>query len=292
MNLSALKSLVRIQQVSSFSKAAELENMTLSALSMQMKSLEEHFGKSLFDRSFRPPQLTPLGRKLAQQADKVVAAQTALSQLARAPETLAGHYRIGFIPSASVRLLPAFLEHVRDNERAASFEISSGLSEDLSEEVGLGVLDAALVTRVANTPRALGLHHVASEAMVFAAPAGEGDIRLPALSDRLPFIHFRPTSGIGELIQQTLAEFHHEPDQIIMLDSVEAAMECVKAGLGYTLLPRPDVRRCADESVMIVPWEGPMPQRELVLAYRRANANAEWVEALTQIMRVTLQDEG
>ena len=53
MNLTALKSLVRIDQVSSFSKAAELENMTLSALSMQMKTLESQLGVALFDRAFR-----------------------------------------------------------------------------------------------------------------------------------------------------------------------------------------------------------------------------------------------
>lgn len=289
MNLTALKSLVRIHQVSSFTKAAELENVTLSALSMQMKALEDQLGRPLFDRSFRPPQLTPLGRKLAVQAANVVAAQNTFAQMAEASDALTGHYRIGFIPSASVRLLPAFLGHVRDHQPAASFEVSSGLSEDLSEAVRLGVLDAALVTRVAKTAPALGLHHIASEEMVFAAPAQQSDIVLSDLPRQLPFVHFRPSSGIGQLIQQALVQFNHEPDQIIVLDSVEAAMECVKAGLGYTLLPRPDVQRCADARVRMVPWDDLLIQRELVLAVHSNNADTDWAHALARILRENIQ---
>ena len=84
--------------------------MTLSALSMQMKTLESQLGVALFDRAFRPPQLTPLGRQIAQQAGKVVAAQIELQHIAASPEPLSGHFRLGFIPSASVRLLPGFLQ--------------------------------------------------------------------------------------------------------------------------------------------------------------------------------------
>ena len=53
MQTRSLVTLVRISQVQFFSKAAELEGMTLSALSMQMKALEAEFGVNLFDRSCR-----------------------------------------------------------------------------------------------------------------------------------------------------------------------------------------------------------------------------------------------
>lgn len=68
MQTRSLKSLVQISQVGSFAKAAEQLNMTLSALSMQIKSLELELGVNLFDRSVRPPRLTPIGRSILDEA--------------------------------------------------------------------------------------------------------------------------------------------------------------------------------------------------------------------------------
>ena len=57
-----LKTLLKIKQVQSFAMTAEHLNMTLSAVSMQMKTLEQQLGVSLFDRQFRPPQTDSNGR--------------------------------------------------------------------------------------------------------------------------------------------------------------------------------------------------------------------------------------
>ena len=72
MQTHLLKTLLKISQVQSFALAAEHLNMTLSAVSMQMKSLEEQLDASLFDRKFRPPKLTPLGLAVAEKAQAVV----------------------------------------------------------------------------------------------------------------------------------------------------------------------------------------------------------------------------
>ena len=51
----------------------------------------------------------------------------------------------------------------------------------------------------------------------------------------------------------------------LVLDSVEAIMECVKAGVGFTLLPEPDVQRLADDQVVIIEPEGKDLHRHLAL---------------------------
>ena len=81
MNIRALETLVQISQVQSFSTAAEIRNMTLSAVSMQMKALEAELDVELFDRQSRPPRLTPLGRQVAVQARAILSERDGLTML-------------------------------------------------------------------------------------------------------------------------------------------------------------------------------------------------------------------
>ena len=68
MQTRSLRSLIKISQTGSFLRAAEQLHVTLSALSMQMKTLEAELGVGLFDRTVRPPRLTPMGRAVVVRA--------------------------------------------------------------------------------------------------------------------------------------------------------------------------------------------------------------------------------
>ncbi|MEE4189076.1 MAG: LysR family transcriptional regulator [Roseobacter sp.] len=280
MNLNALRSLVRIGQVQSFSKAADIENMTLSALSMQMKSLEHELDARLFDRSFRPPKLTPVGKTVATQAARMLQLKQEIVDACTGSETLAGRFHLGFIQSTSVRIMPGFLKTAREMHPGAAFSLTSGLSEDLTEQVRLGLMDAAVVTRVAGQTG--DLHHTAlgTERMAFAMPLSFQDSDMSDVHAQLPFIHFRPTSGIGQLIASAMAARLRQPDEIIVLDSLEAAMECVKEGLGYTLLPLPDIQRCCDGRAHVHVPDSPTIRREIVMVVRRENAKGRWAKVL------------
>ena len=72
MQTRALKNLVKISQVESFLQASDQLNMTLPALSMQMKALETELDVALFDRSVRPPRLTAIGRLVVEKARGII----------------------------------------------------------------------------------------------------------------------------------------------------------------------------------------------------------------------------
>jgi DNA-binding transcriptional LysR family regulator len=66
MSIRALKTLLAVHEHQSFQAAARTLHLTLPAVSMQMRQLEKIYEASLFDRSTRPPTLTPVGIRLAQ----------------------------------------------------------------------------------------------------------------------------------------------------------------------------------------------------------------------------------
>ena len=266
MNLNTLRTLTVVAEIGSFVDAAQRLNMTLSAVSMQMKTLETLLDADLFDRGFRPPQLTPLGRRVARHARTVLAAYDDLVGLCQSPDTIKGDFRIGFVPTSSVRLLPGFLVRVRARFPDAHFRIETGLSDDLLARLKAGTLDIAVVTGGDDVPRTMRTYPVSHEALVFCLPPHAADWSIEDCMARISFIHFMPHTGIGRLIAQQLDRMAATPSDVIVLDRVDAVAECVRAGVGFSILPEPDIRRFATDTIILRPMTPEPVTRDLVLA--------------------------
>lgn len=287
MQTRALKTLLRISQVGTFAAAADALNMTVSAVSMQIKALETELGVSLFDRAHRPPQLTPIGREVCDRATRIVAEEQAMIETCRTGHTLSGTFRIGFVATASVRLLPGFLAEARLRAPEARFDVETDVSEALEGKLLSGRIDAAVVTALPE-PNS-GLHYIPlrRERMVWVAPKNVADSKPQTLFATLPFFHFLPRSGIGRLIATQVARHAHPEGRVLYLDNVEAIMECVNAGLGFTLLPEPDVKRTAGPEARILadvgPDVSPVIARDLALAVPTRGGSAARADELAAL---------
>ncbi|MEL6476124.1 MAG: LysR family transcriptional regulator [Pseudomonadota bacterium] len=283
MQTRSLRTLVRVAKVGSFVKAAEQLNMTLSALSMQMKALETELDVEIFDRSVRPPRLTPIGRTIVEAATPLLQCEDRLLDLCRPTDRLVGHFRIGFVTSAAVRLLPDFLKTATRHAPQATFAFETGLSKVLQEKVVNGQLDAALVTDAEGVPDALSELVLREEPFVFAAHEVLLKDGLAGLLSEHPFFHFMPNTGIGKLIAGEMLK-HDRPrgSETIVLDNLEAIMECVSAGLGFTLLPAPDVERYRSYEVKSIGLSE-ASARKLVLATMRDGALGGREAALAEL---------
>jgi len=279
-----LKTLVQIARVGSFATAASQLNMTLSTLSMQMKTLEEELNASLFDRTHRPPQLTPIGREIAHKAQIVLDAENDLLDSSQETSGLSGNYRIGFVATASVRLLPLFLKNAKNKAPNANFELETALSETLEERVLSGQLDAAILTASKQAEAGLKYDVLREETLVYAIPENHSQLSIEEMAQELPFLQFNPSSGIGKVIANHVRKLTSKSKrQPIVLDSVEAIMECVNEGIGFTLLAEPDIKRYANQTVTITPTTGKTLSRKLVLASALKDGGQEMAENLIEL---------
>ncbi|MEO1140110.1 MAG: LysR family transcriptional regulator [Pseudomonadota bacterium] len=285
MQTRSLKSLVRISKVGSFAKAADQLNMTLSALSMQMKSLEKELGTDLFDRSVRPPRLTPVGRSVVKEAILLLQCEAHLIDSCRPSDTLVGRFRIGFVTTAAVRLLPRFVEMTRQYTPNATFEFETGLSKALQNKVLSGQIDAAVVTDADGLPDGLSAQIIREEPFVYAAHEDLLEDGVKGLLVKHPFFHFMPDTGIGKLIASEMQAYDRPKSaQTIVLDNLEAIMECVTNALGFTLLPEPDVERYRSKSEKVIPAPSQL-RRKLVLATLRNGPLVKRENTLADLLR-------
>lgn len=269
MQTRSLRSLVKISQTNSFSEAAKQLGMTLSALSMQMKALEESLGAQLFDRSVRPPRLTPIGTAIVAEALPLLRQEEKITEICQSTKDLAGSFRLGFITTAAVRLLPHFIQASSQEAPLASFEFETGLSASLQDKVLFGHLDAAVITDAQGLPSKLSSRILRQEPFVFAAHKSLLKDGLAGLMSRSAFLHFMPDTGIGKLIETAMLDYERPAKtKTIVMDNLEAIMECVSAQLGFTLLPLPDVERYRVSDVDTIAAPGSLERKLVLVALR------------------------
>jgi DNA-binding transcriptional LysR family regulator len=140
-----LRSFVAIVEAGSFTRAAEAVAKTQSAVSMQIKRLEERLGCALFERDGRQNRLTAEGERLLDHARRIVRLNEAAVALF-AKETLEGHVRLGTPDDYADRFLPEILARFSRANPRADMTVVCEPTPMLAERIRAHEIDLAIVT--------------------------------------------------------------------------------------------------------------------------------------------------
>lgn len=282
MSIKHLKTLIMIAECGGFSAAAERLFITQSAVSMQMKALEDDWRVTLFDRRTRPPVLNRQGWMLIPQAQALVDQYDALKAGAATHE-LIGSLRVGVVPSAATALLPQVLLDLRQDYPGLTTRAESGLSAELLFKVGQGRLDAAVVTEPDRLDVGMVAELIRTEDLKLFA---RRDVTLPDVDEMLrtcPFIRFSSAMGVGRIVDEALRARGIKVNAVLELDSIEAILEMVQLGLGIAILPEQAASR-RTAGVSVSPLQMPI-RRSLVLVARREYAELPAIRILGDAFR-------
>jgi DNA-binding transcriptional LysR family regulator len=242
MNLRQLRYVVALAETQSFTKAAEIEYVVQSALSQQVRKLEEELGVALFERTTRSVALTSAGEALLPLVRQVLAGVDQIKFDAQALSgTVTGRLTVGMmeVPSESLdvaALMATF--HARYPE--VSVTLRSGGSNLLIEAVRDRKLDVAIVG--SNVPPSTGrLTSTAlfTEPLVAVLPsahelAAKKSVRLDQLA-ALPFIDFPPGYGLRHETDRGFAGVSRRV--AFEVTRVDEVVHFVSQELGVALLP-------------------------------------------------------
>jgi DNA-binding transcriptional LysR family regulator len=145
LELDLLRTLVAIADTGSFNRAARAVFRTPSAVSMQMKKLEEQVGQPLFAKNGRTVALTPDGEALLGYARRILKlADEALLRF-RAPE-IRGTIRLGAPDDYAGQFLPDILARFAASHPNVEVDVVCQSSYDLGGYLQDNAIDVALVT--------------------------------------------------------------------------------------------------------------------------------------------------
>ncbi len=284
IHLRALEVFLAVVDHGSFAAAGDAIGLTQSAVSLQIKSLEQDFDTALFDRSKRPPVLNADGLLLAQKARNIVSDFSSLRQSFK-QQAYSGDFKLGVVPSVMTGLLPCCLAKLQAQQPGLLIHLESGLSRELATRVRKAELDAAIITEPQQTRDELQWKPFAAEPLVVISPPGSEGLQDHELLTRFAFLQFKPFSLIGDLIERQLRERQIRVRPGMVVDSLDAISLLVREGLGVSIVPlRKHCRSWHDKLVITAFGTRPI-KRSIGLIERQHNPQAVLVETLHKILQ-------
>lgn len=145
LELDLLKTLIAIAETGNFSSAAQVVFRTPSAISMQVKKIEELVERPVFIRDSRSVSLTQDGLLLLEHARRVLALNNEMVARFVTPD-IAGVVRMGAPDDAAERLLPEMLRRFSQSHPCVTVDVVVEESIVLIDRVKNSTLDLALIT--------------------------------------------------------------------------------------------------------------------------------------------------
>jgi DNA-binding transcriptional LysR family regulator len=140
-----LRSFIAIAETGSFTKAAEVVNKTQSAVSMQMKRLEQRIERPIFARDGRASKLTEDGQRLLDYARRIVKLNVE-TLAAFSDAELSGRVRLGVPDDYADRYLPEIMARFSRAYPGVELTVICEPTVDLIERIDANELDLAIVT--------------------------------------------------------------------------------------------------------------------------------------------------
>jgi DNA-binding transcriptional LysR family regulator len=135
MDLDWIEDFLVLQEVGSFTLAAERRNSSQSAFSRRIKSLEDWLGVTLIDRSVRPPRLTQVATEHQAELQRALSRFYELRSLVRGEQSRTSRLRMAVQHSLSISLVPNLVDILRKNGYQPAYHIRCGNRDECIESV-------------------------------------------------------------------------------------------------------------------------------------------------------------
>lgn len=253
MNHLYLRAYYAVASERSFTRAAQVLNLTQSTLSSQVKALERAYDVRLLDRRGREVVPTDIGEVLLAQCRELFRQEEEIDDLLNQSQKLrAGRLKIG--ADGPRHVLPV-LKRFMDLHPSIKITLTSGNAKKVAHDLVNYETDVALVATEGVPHAQLHLEPLTRYALVAFVPRGhplanKAKMELADFqSERL--IIREPTSLTRRLLMKSLDRAGVVPQHLIEMDSREASREAVALGMGISVMSELEFPSGDDRSVAL-----------------------------------------
>ncbi len=297
MTLTELKYIVSLAREKHFGKAAEVCHVSQPTLSVAIKKIEEELEVQIFQRYSGEINLTPHGRILVEQAQRVLDEAKHLKELAKVgSDPMRGSLRLGTIYTIAPYILPSLIRQSLDWLPQIPLFLHETFTVAILEMLKHGDLDCAILAEPFAT-QGLEVIPLYDEPYVVTVPVGH------EWCDRSSIQPYELSSqnmlllGAGHCFRDHVLQvcpelnrskvLYQEGPQNYEGSSLETIRQMVSGGIGISVLPRTAVLDLnqQDGLVRYIPFTDPQPFRKIVLVFRKGYMRKPAVEALAKVIK-------
>jgi DNA-binding transcriptional LysR family regulator len=277
-----LRYFVRIAETKSLSRAADDLDLTQSAISRQLASLEAYVGNALFARTGRGVELTECGRRLLAAAKPAYAAIDEALEDIRDKEGLSrGTIRVATVHTLSYYFTADVLAKFVGRHEQVNISLMGRSSPDVVALVESGRSDLGFVYDVAVNSADLVVAPLFDDEMCLIAPETHGLSAPVDLNEtNLKLVGFPPHYALHKMLRAAV----RKPQVVAEAETVDAMLQLVASGVGACVLPSriPD-RVIAEHDLVKIPIASPVLKRRIVAITRKDRAPSPLVQELLQL---------
>lgn len=297
MELRQIRYALSVAKERSFTKAARRLNISQSAVSEQVKLLEDEAGFAIFRRTPRGIDVTDRGRTFLYEADRVVGDVLSLSDTARRLRgDVLDTFAIGLGSGMAQLFMPRLFGNLERVLPGARLEVRTAPTRAIFNDLHDERIDAgiAIESDPDRVPAGLVFDRLATVEMALIASPKHPVARLrqPVDVGRLvavPIVMSEPTVGYGPAVLSLFTDLGMRPNVLAIADNIETIKAIVHSGKAIAIVPRPAVVHEAAARALKVMTIAP-PRRVALALFRRRQAMSRRKEAFVAALRKALQD--
>jgi LysR family nitrogen assimilation transcriptional regulator len=288
VDLRRLRSFVKVVDLGSITRAADVLHVAQPALSQQILSIERLFGQPLLVRGKSGVTPTKAGRIAYRHAQVMLRQlEQARSEVRKAGDGLQGRVTVGVVPYSSASgLVLALMQEVADRYPQILLHIHENFEGVLAEELLQGRMDMAFLYELSARPGLL-YSPLNTEPLCIVAARGTAPALAPgqpvdpvALAD-FPLLLPSRIHAIRQMVEAYFEANQVKPRVLAEIESLETLGAAVREGLGGAILPALAARAIADcPSFVVRRLLGEATELMLFLCAAESHAPSEAVLAV------------
>jgi len=290
VQVQSLRVFCDLAETESFTKAAQINGVTQSAVSQQVSSLERQLKILLIERSKKKFRLTHEGQLLYESAKQIVQTfDTMVNRLQEARDIVSGSMRVATIYSIGLHNLPPYVKKFLRTYPTVTVHIEYRRANQVYEDVLGNVVDLGLVA-YPNKDARLEVVPLHEETMVLICPPQHPFTKLKSLSighlQGQKFIGFEHDIPTRKAIDRILREAGVEVKVVMEFDNIETVKRAVEIEAGIAIVPLGTVaQEVSKQTLVSIPFVDPLPGRPLAVIHRRSKVLSPALKRFIEILK-------
>src|SRR5437667_171579 len=290
MQIESLKVFCDLAETESFTKAAQINHVTQSAVSQQISSLERQFKSLLIERSKKKFRLTREGQVLYDYSKQVIQTYEALqNKLQEIKDIISGTIRVTTIYSIGLHDLPPYIKLFLKSYPTVNVHVEYRRANQVYEDVMGNVVDLGLVAYPSRDQK-LDILPLRKDPLVLICHpqhplAKNKSIKLKALAGQ-KFIGFEPDIPTRRALDKILRENAVDVQHVMEFDNIETVKRAVEIDAGIGLVPQGTVvQEVAKQTLAQVTIEDGDFYRPLAAIYKKSKVLSPAMKQFLTILK-------
>jgi len=274
MQIESLKVFCDLVETRSFTKAAQINSVTQSAVSQTVGALERRFNSLLIERSKKNLRLTPEGEVFYDYSKRILQICDALhSKLQEIENVVSGNIRVATIYSIGLHVLPSYVTRFLQRYPSVNVHVEYRLDHQVYESVLGNVVDLGLVAYPTRDPKLEIVPLRADKLVLICHPqhpfAGRKSVTVKALRGQ-KFINFERDIPTRQALDKIFKEHRVTVEQVMAFDNIETVKRAVEIDSGVAIVPQETIaQEVAHETLAAVELERAAYSRPLAVIHKK-----------------------